>query len=131
MTQNMKQTDTKSPLADEALTRNPYLPVNLQDREKEKRRIREQQIKDLPRLLDCLDPTVAKHYEDRKPLYEWRVECRMFRPAVGSQPSRMEKIERNVVAQTENDAWAMFCDAIGVSPQRPCIERGRGGTRRA
>jgi hypothetical protein len=109
----MKPKDTSDPL-----DRNPYLPVNLQDREREKKRIREEQLKNLPRLLDCLDPAVAKHYEDRKPLYEWKVSCRMFRPAVGSHPSRMEELTRNVVAQSENDAWAMFCDAVGEWPSR-------------
>lgn len=118
--------ETKSEVA-EPIGRNPFLPVSLEERAKEKARIREEQLARLPRMLDCLDPTVAKTYEDRKPLWEWKVECRMFRAAVGKTPARMETIEKNVVAQNERDAWAMFCDSIGEWPSirgaRPAITR--------
>lgn len=70
------------------------------------------------RLLDCLDPTVAKRYEDRKTIWEWRVETRLFRPAKGKVQAHMENFDRTVVAQNENDAWAIFCDTIGEWPSR-------------
>jgi len=70
------------------------------------------------RLLDCLDPSVAKTYEDKKTLYEWKVEAEIFRPAKGSEPARMEKIEKQVVAQNDGDAWSMFCDVIKEWPSR-------------
>ena len=96
----------------------PFAPVNLDAHEQERQAIRRQQVENLPRLLDCLDPTVAKSYEDRKPLYEWNVKCRLFRAAYGRQPAHMEELEKNVVAQNESDAWAMFCDAVGEWPSR-------------
>jgi hypothetical protein len=46
------------------------------------------------------------------------VKCRLFRAAYGRQPARMEDLEKNVVAQNEKDAWAMFCDVIGEWPSR-------------
>lgn len=115
------------PLTDEKMFRNPYLPVSLEERAKEKARIRAEQDKARPRCMDCLDPTVAKRHEDAKPLYEWRVACRIFRPATSKTHARMEEVSREVVAQTEGDAWAMFCDAIGEWPSRrdarPAITR--------
>jgi hypothetical protein len=66
--------------------------------------------------LDCLDPGIAKEHEDRKPLYEWRVECSIFRKAVGSAPAHLQGYNKNVVAQNEGDAWAMFCDSIQEWP---------------
>jgi hypothetical protein len=127
------KTESKEPAA-ENLGRNPYLPVSLEERAKEKARIREQQEKDNDRLLDCLDPAEAKRYEDRKPLYEWKVSVRLFRPAEGRKPAHMETIEKQVVAQNDKDAWAMFCDAIGEWPSRrrakPNIERMKRRTLR-
>lgn len=70
------------------------------------------------RLLDCLDPTEAKRYEDRKTTWEWRVEARLFRPAKGKVQAHMENFDKTVVAQNEQDAWAYFCDTIGEWPSR-------------
>jgi hypothetical protein len=121
--------------ADQALTRNPYLPVSLEERAKEKARYREMQAANRPRLLDCLDPTVAKRYEDAKPLYEWKVECRLFRKATGKSHAHVEEVSRQVVAQDEDDAWAFFCDAQGEWPSRrdcdPKITRLKKRTLRA
>ena len=69
-------------------------------------------------LLRCLDPIVAAEYEHRKPLYEWRVECSIFRPAAGKQRATAEKFSELIVAKTEADAWATFCDKIGEYPSR-------------
>jgi hypothetical protein len=121
--------------ADQALTRNPYLPVSLEERAKEKKRIKEEQNKNRPRLLDCLDPTVAKRYEDAKPLYEWRVECGIFRKATPKNHAHVEQVSKQVVAQDEDDAWAFFCDAQGEWPSRrdtnPTITRLKKRTLRA
>jgi hypothetical protein len=121
--------------ADAALTRNPYLPVSLEERAKEKARIRAEQAKNRPRLLDCLDPTVAKRYEDAKPLYEWIVECKLFRPATAKTHAHMENVSKQVVAQNEADAWAYFCDLTGEWPSRrdtdPKITRLKRRTLRA
>lgn len=69
-----------------------------------------------PLLLDCLDPTVAKYHEDRKELYEFRVEVKIFRPAVGKAAAHLEAFDEQVVALNEQDAWAFFCDKIGEWP---------------
>lgn len=70
------------------------------------------------RLLDCLDPTVAKYHEDRKELWEWLVEVKLFRPAVGKAHAHMQDFSEKVVAQHEADAWSMFCDKVGEWPSR-------------
>jgi hypothetical protein len=122
-------------VAEQPLKRNPYLPVSLEERAKEKTLYRDQQFKDQPRLLDCLDPTVAKRYEDAKPLYEWKVECRLFRMATSKNHAHMEEVSKQVVAQTEADAWAHFCDLMGEWPSRratrPTITRLKKRTLRA
>lgn len=82
-----------------------------------KRRDEERQAK-RPKLLRCLDPEVAAEYEKNKPLYEWRIECSIFRPARGKDRAKTEKMDEQVVAQTEADAWAIFCDKIGEYPSR-------------
>lgn len=119
----------------EPFGRNPYLPVNLETRAKEKEFIRKKQEADRPRLLDCLDPTIAKRYEDAKPLYEWEVTCKMFRAATPKTHAHMETKTQQVVAQNENDAWAMFCDLMGEWPSRrdsrPTITRLKKRTLRA
>jgi hypothetical protein len=68
------------------------------------------------RLLDCLDPSIAKQYEDRKPIYEWRVKAEIFRKSQGNKQAYMEKFDKQVVAQSEQDAWAIFCDSVGEWP---------------
>lgn len=68
-----------------------------------------------PKLRRCLDPVVAAQYEHRKPLYEWSVEATFMRPNTkGRLVERKES--RQVVAQNERDAWAIFCDIIESWP---------------
>lgn len=71
-----------------------------------------------PKMLRCLDPATAAEYEKNKPLYEWKIECSIFRPASGKKRARTEQINEQVVAQTESDAWSLFCDKIGEYPSR-------------
>lgn len=124
--------ETKPEVAAEP--RAKFSPARQEDVDKERARIRAEQDERLPRMLDCLDPAVAKKYEDAKNVWEWRVTCRMFRPAVGRSPARMEEITKEVVAQNQRDAWAMFCDLVGEYPSirgaRPKIERLRKRTLR-
>lgn len=76
------------------------------------------------RLLDCLDPTVAKRHEDAKELYEWKVDVKLFRAAKGRVAAHMQDFSEKVVAQTQQDAWAMFCDKIGEWPSyRDCAPK--------
>jgi hypothetical protein len=69
-----------------------------------------------PQLLECLDPSVAKYWEDRKDVWEWQFTIEMWRPATGKQRAHRETINRNVVAQNQQEAWAVFCDLIGEWP---------------
>lgn len=88
-----------------------------------------------PLLLDCLDPTVAKFHEDRKVVWEWRVQVKIFRPAKGRVQAHRENVDKEVVAHNEADAWAIFCDSIGEWPSRrdskPTITKLRKRTLRA
>lgn len=69
-------------------------------------------------MLRCLDPLEAAAAEQRKPLYEWQVECEIFRPAGSKGRAGTKRYSEQVVAKTEGDAWAMFCDKIGDWPSR-------------
>lgn len=108
------QLDTQA----EPLTRNPFAPVDLTERAKEKQFYKELREKNRGRLMDCLDPTVAKRYEESKTVYEWNVKAQIFRAATKKQHARMEKFELTVAAQNERDAWAAFCDDLNEWPSR-------------
>ena len=71
-----------------------------------------------PKSIRCLDPIVAAQYENRKPLYEWKIECEIFQQASGKRRARFEKHSEQVVAQNEDDAWAIFCVKIERYPGR-------------
>jgi hypothetical protein len=110
-------------------------PTNLDDHNKDMETREGTRRKKRPLLLDCLDPTVAKFHEDRKEIWEWRVHVKLFRPAKGKQQARMEPFDTQVVAQNEQDAWALFCDTIEEWPSRrdsnPTITRLKKRTLRA
>lgn len=93
----------------------PPVPT-LEDHNNERARRQKERDAKRPKLLDCLDPTVAKRYEDAKELFEFRVQVKLFRPAVGKSHAHMKEFDEQVVAQNEQDAWAMFCDKIGEWP---------------
>lgn len=93
-------------------------PPNIDEHNADMARRAAELAKARPLMLDCLDPTQAKYYEDRKPLYEWRIEVPIFRRAVGAAPAYMQKFDETVVAQSDGDAWAMFCDKIREWPGR-------------
>ena len=76
-----------------------------------------------PVLLKCLDPTLALQYENRKPLYEWKIECHVFLPTRKGRPAGTRKYDEQVVAQTENDAWALFCDKVGLMRGRKACQK--------
>lgn len=94
------------------------VPVDLEKHNAEMEQREAEQRAKRKRLLDCLDPTEAKRYEDRKVIWEWRIEASLFRPAKGKVQAHMERFDRSVVAQNERDAWAFFCDSIGEWPSR-------------
>lgn len=94
------------------------MPANVDSHQADMaRRDAERQAK-RPKMLRCLDPATAAEYEKNKPLYEWRIQCSIFRPARGKDRAKTEKIDEQVVAQTQDDAWAIFCDKIGEYPSR-------------
>ena len=93
-------------------------PTDLDEHNADMRRREEESLNKRPLTLDCLDPTVAKLHEDRKDIYEWQVEVKLFRPSLGKVQAHMDKFDENVVAQNEGDAWAFFCDKIGEYPSR-------------
>ena len=109
--------------------------IDIEAHEKDKKRRAAEHDAKRNVLLDCLDPTVAAEYEKRKTLWEWHVAARLFRPTKGRVVAHMENIDRTVVAQSEQDAWAMFCDLIGEWPSRRDskveITRGKKRTLRA
>jgi hypothetical protein len=73
-------------------------------------------------LIRCLDPEQAAQYESRKPLYEWAIKCSYMKPQEkGGLRETTE--EAKVVAKTETDAWAMFCDKQGLMiGRKACLE---------
>jgi hypothetical protein len=90
----------------------PFQPADLDAHEADKIRRAAEREKKKPLLNRCLDPEFASQAEARKPLYEWEVEATYTRK---NEKGRME--ERNpkekILAQTEQDAWALFCDKLG------------------
>jgi hypothetical protein len=107
-------------------------PANLDEHQAELASILKDAEANHERLLECCDPTVAKYHEDRKPLYEWRVQVKLFRAATGRKHAHRESFDKEVVAQTAQDAWAMFCDSIEEWPDfrnaKPEITRLRKRT---
>lgn len=112
------------------------MPPTLEEFNAERVRRAAERAKKEDVLLECIDPTVARQYEDRKATYEWQVEVRLPRPAIGNQKFYRQKFSETVVAQNDADAWAYFCDRIGEWPNRrnakPLITRlGRVSNRPA
>lgn len=94
------------------------LPANIDQHNEDLAKRAAARLKQRPKLLRCLDPLTAAEYERAKPLYEWKIECSLFRPATTKKRAGTEKYSEQVVAQTEGDAWALFCDKIGEWPSR-------------
>lgn len=93
-------------------------PVNIAEHQDSLEARQQARNKKRAKLLSCLDPIVARDYEHRKPLYEFKIECKIFRAAGSKGRARNEKFDEQVVAQNEDDAWSMFCDKIGEWPSR-------------
>jgi hypothetical protein len=91
-------------------------PANIEEWQADRERRKRERDAKRPRLMECLDPEVAKYWEDRKDVWEWQLQIEMFRPATGKQRAHRETITRKVVAQTQQEAWAVFCDSIGEWP---------------
>jgi hypothetical protein len=104
-------------------------PVAIDMEAYEAEKARRQQDRDAKRelLRECLNPVVAARMEMRKPLYRWTVSAQWL----GANNDSVTKFEAEevVVAQSEADAWALFCDRIGMWPSRrdarPVLKRGK------
>lgn len=72
-------------------------------------------------LQQCLGAEFAASQEAKKPLYEYTVFCRYSKPT--TKGLRWYDAEEKVNAQCEPDAWAQFCDKVGVWPSPTASER--------
>lgn len=106
---------TKDQAVTKAPPRSPHLPADWEAHEADKARRKAAREKRKANLRRCLDPETAKTFEARKPLYEWRVKCTYTRPDPKGRMQTHTR-EHQVIGQTETDAWALFCDLIGVWP---------------
>lgn len=99
----------------------PVLATQPADADAHRKRMQQRQAeidKKRTKMLRCLDPLYAAELERRKPVYEWRVQCKIFRSARGTQRAGSQDYDEQVVAKTEDGAWALFCDKIGEYPSR-------------
>lgn len=69
----------------------------------------------------CLDPVFAGKMEQRKPEYDFLVICTYTRQDKKGR-TKTHTAEHKVVAQTEADAWAKWCDLEQVWPSRHGVE---------
>lgn len=73
--------------------------------------------------LECLDAAVAAQYEASKPLYEWKVEIDYMQSKASGGFQRASLADQ-VVAKTETDAWALFCDKHEITcGPKACLKR--------
>jgi hypothetical protein len=86
--------------------------VDIDSHKERMAKLRAEQQEKRQLLDDCLNPIVAARYELAKDHYTWRVK------AVWIDASREYRAEESVCGQSENDAWAGFCDRIGYYPSR-------------
>lgn len=99
------------------------VPANWEEHQADQARRRKAREANRLAILDCCDAGHAARLEAQKPTYEWRVECTVRRP---DGKGRVKKVERSekVIAHTESDAWAYFCDAMQDWPSpRDCERR--------
>ena len=97
-------------------------PVNIDEHNKDLAKRQAVRDKNRAKHLRCLDPITASQYENRKPVFEWKIECELFRRATKSKRAGTEKFCEQVIAQNADDAWAMFCDKIGEWPSRRDVQ---------
>lgn len=98
-----------------AVTTTPADLSFLEKHEQDRQRRRAEQIAKRPLLRDCMNPHIAAWHESQKPLFTWEVEVGLFRPG---DNAHVEQFHESVIAGSENDAWAVFCDKIGEWPSR-------------
>jgi hypothetical protein len=98
------------------------LPARWEDHQAEAEARRKAREANRKTHLDCCDAAIAARLEAQKPTYEWRVECTLRRPDGKGRVKLVERSEK-VVAQTERDAWAAYCDLIQDWPSPGTCDR--------
>jgi hypothetical protein len=99
-----------------------YQPANWDQHQQDLAERQAKRDKNRARLRACLDPDTAKRYEDRKPVYEWRVECTWHQPNREGGGLEVKSATHQIVAQDEKIAFAMFCDKVQAWPGRKNCE---------
>lgn len=107
----------------QAAPKSPYAPANLDDYQAEKAARLERQKQNRKKMRKYLDGDAAAAAESKKPVYEWSVSCSIDRPDEKTGRMRTINEQRTVRAQTENEAWARFCDAIQTWPSPASVDR--------
>jgi hypothetical protein len=104
-------------------------PVVLDAHKAELACLKAQQDANRPELTKCLNPYYAAAREAEKAVYTWTVRAEWLGQSHESEGLANMQSEQTVVAQSEADAWAAFCDKIGHWPSRrharPIIKRGK------
>lgn len=96
-------------------------PVNIDTHEADKARRAQARAKTKRFRDNCLDPTFAADAEARKPVFEFSIKCSYMKPQEKGGVKRTELTDQ-IVAKTENDAWAMFSDKYELPVGRGTAE---------
>lgn len=90
---------------------NPFTPTVWEEHQADMKARLDARIARRKEMRRYLDGDAAKGAEARKALYEWNVSCEYARRNAKGKMETYRHSEK-VVAQTEADAWAMFCDKV-------------------
>lgn len=100
---------------------NGFMPDFFAKWEAEKAQRAQERAAKRPLTMECLDAETAKEYEAKKPKFEFQVECTYRLPDDrGRLQTKTDKM--TVRAQSENEAWALFCDRIEHWPARNSVD---------
>lgn len=98
----------------------PMTEVNWDQHQANLAKRRAAREKNRPVHLKCLEAEHAARFEATKPTFEFDVRAVFRRPDVRGRLQTISET-RVITAQSENDAWAKFCDSIGSWPNpRDC-----------
>lgn len=98
-----------------------FKPASLDDHQADLELRKEERASKRETLQRCIDPDYAKRLEAQKPEYEFKVWCKYAQQTV--KGPKWTEAEETVVAQSELNAWAKFCDQIGAWPSPATTER--------
>lgn len=92
----------------------PNVPANWDDHQARLAEIQKKHHAGRREAMRCLDHEYAARVIARKPLYEWKVTCSYTRRNAKGKMQTYDESDQ-VIAHNEQDAWAMFCDKVGIS----------------